>query len=468
MQLRNTHIWDLAFILLLIVFAVLKLQHASTPYFWDELGVYVPGALKMKDMGTIGLLPSALEPLYSRGHPLLFVCTQAAAFDFFGDTPFSGHCFSLFLALATLAALYLTTANLFNKATALISCLLLAVQPVFYAMAGMILPEMMLTLFTVPTLWAIIRQKWLIYAIFGSLAMMTKESAIIIPPLALLIAFADGMKAGAPFSARWLRAYGWCLFPLLVYAAFLLVQKTQNGWYFFPEHMGYLRSIPDFIEHIWYHFRDVAFGHGRWVLTAFMLFALVHAIRLKTENSRTIIISALFILCSILFAALNFYLLRYMLYAFPFMVVMAVAGIYTLASRLKSLAGQALTAAFTAASTLLSLYYMDTGKFNDSADMSYLHLVNCEKEAIAWAEQQTWRDSVIEANFPMFQGMADKRYGYLIGQPFNTSTNFEKPARYGLLFHMDGQPVPVWNGKPYEVIREFRNHYARITAVRFH
>ena len=100
-------IYDLLFFILVIVFVVAKMQTVAMPYFWDELGVYVPGALKMKDNATIGLLPSSLEPLYSRGHPLLFVFSQAAWFNIVGDTPAEGHVFSILLAVVTLVTFYI-------------------------------------------------------------------------------------------------------------------------------------------------------------------------------------------------------------------------------------------------------------------------------------------------------------------------------------------------------------------------
>ena len=256
----------LAFILMLCVFAILKTGDLNTPYFWDELGVYVPGALAMKDNGTIGLLPSSLEPLYSRGHPLVFVFSQAAWFNLVGDTVVEGHVFSLLLGLITLGVFYICTADLFGKAVALFSSVLLAFQPMFFAMSGVILPEMMLTLFTIPAIWGLIRRRWLIYIVSASLAIMTKELAIIIPALALLVAGWDAVADRKIFSLRTLTACFSALFPLLVYGGFLLIQKKQNGWYFFPEHMGYLRLDSSLIDQGWNIFRDMFIRQGKLII----------------------------------------------------------------------------------------------------------------------------------------------------------------------------------------------------------
>ena len=110
---------------------------------------------------------------------------------------------------------------------------------------------------------------------------------------------------------------------------------------------------------------------------------------------------------------------------------------------------------------------MDTGQFEDTADMSYLHLVKTEKEAIAWLEQQPWKDSTIEANFPIFQALSDVRNGYLSGKPITISVNYEKQAPYGLLFHFKEDENIAWNGRSYTIIKRWKMPYAYISAVKY-
>ncbi|MCI5142755.1 MAG: hypothetical protein D3909_13730, partial [Candidatus Electrothrix sp. ATG1] len=56
--------------LLVTSFFLFKLIHLRVPYFWDELGVYSRAALYLFDHG-ISMLPDAMPPELSRGHPLL-------------------------------------------------------------------------------------------------------------------------------------------------------------------------------------------------------------------------------------------------------------------------------------------------------------------------------------------------------------------------------------------------------------
>jgi 4-amino-4-deoxy-L-arabinose transferase-like glycosyltransferase len=151
--------------LILLVFVLAKLPDLPTPYFWDELGVYARGALNMKDTGHFSLLPSAMDPELSRGHPLLSYLGYALAFKLFGDTPVVGHSFTLLLAATALLTTYLFARRAIGRSAALIAIAVLAVQPLFYAMAGIIMPEMMLTLFSIGAMWGLLSRRWWLYLI---------------------------------------------------------------------------------------------------------------------------------------------------------------------------------------------------------------------------------------------------------------------------------------------------------------
>lgn len=463
-------ICNIIFALAVCLFIVFKVRDISLPYFWDELGVYVPGALKMKDNGTIGLLPSSLEPLYSRGHPLLFVFSQAAWFDLIGDTPTAGHAFSILLAVATLIAFYWCMKDLFGQWVSLLASVLLILQPMFFAMSGVVLPEMMLTLFTIPALWAIIKNKWGTYALFASLAMMTKESAIIIPPLAVAVIFIESVTTRTVFSLQSFRRYFFGIIPLLVYILFLLIQKKQNGWYFFPEHMGYLRLNASLIQQGKLILKDIVWWQGKKLVCVGMIIAvgLVLLRRGQFKYRRSIFIFLFFTACCIAFADLNFYLTRYLLYALPFVMATGVYGVVTIAELIPVRAGSvALALVFAGVTSFYSMKAMETGEFKDAADMGYKHLVLTEKEVIAWTEQQPWRDSVIEANFPLFQAMQEMRNGYLSVKPFDISVNYARKASYGVWFHFKEDDPIVWDHRPYTIIKRWKMPYAYISAVKY-
>ena len=468
MSLFRKHWADFSFLVGLVIFVLFKIPDLSIAYFWDELGVYVPGALKMKDDGTIGLLPANLEPLYSRGHPLLFVFSQAAWFELFGDDVVTGHTFSLLLGVLTLVAFYWCSRNLAGATVALVASITLAAQPVFYAGAGVILPEMMLALFTIPAVWAIIRQRWWWYALWGSLAMMTKESAIVIPGLALLVLFAESIAAKDFFSRNRWRLFLIGLVPILVFALFLIIQRIQNGWFFFPLHVDLMNSLEQGLEDLWYIFKDIMSRQGR-IIPAFV-FGLGFVFLLFSNRDierRSFVISAIFILLCLCFAAYNFYLLRYMLYCIPFLILPAAWFISIIAGKGHRNLALPAVIVYAVVSTTMSLKFMNPAQFGDTSDMSYKRVVALKQEAIDWLEQQPFRDSVVEANFPIFQALADPRNGY-VERTIQYSENFTRHSCHALWFHLNHERFHFWiESRPYEVVSEFRNEVANISYIRF-
>ena len=66
------------------------------------------------------------------------------------------------------------------------------------------------------------------------MATMTKESAIVIPALAILIILFDSIKLRDYFSASRLKVFLLGIVPFLVFGLFLVIQKIQYGWFLYP------------------------------------------------------------------------------------------------------------------------------------------------------------------------------------------------------------------------------------------
>lgn len=462
--------------IILLVFVFFKLQDISLPYFWDELGVYAPGALKMIDNHSIGVLPINLEPEYSRGHPLFFVFSQAVWMNIFGQDVVSGHSFSILLGVLTLIATYFISTNLFDKRTAFFATTLLAVQPIFYALAGLILPEMMLALFVLLSVWAIIRQRWFLFFILSSVAIMIKESAIVLPALAAMVVFVDALKSDKFFSLQNIKKMFFAIGSLLVFGVFLLIQKKQNGWYFFPLHIDLMEhSFSGFIYLFKRILHDMFYSQGR-IYLSLLLFISPAFFYLKTRNfSNTekrsyAVVSLFFILC-IAFAALNFYLMRYMLIIVPLIVIMATHELIKLSNLLGEEKRWILLAIpATIGIAGVSISKMDStksGGYLGDADMSYKHVVQLEQQAIAWVEEQPWSSEKFGASFPIFQGISDVRNGYLKSKALDYSENAVDDVKYGVLFHLWPNETYVTVNKKYKVIKEFNGVVGFVKVVEF-
>jgi len=466
--LNQKRFYDIAAVVVIGLLVIAKLPCLNIPYFWDELGVYAPGALHMKDAGSIGIMPADLDPLYSRGHPLLFYFFAAGFYNLFGDSIAVGHAFAISVAAATLLFFYLFARKVFNARIALLAVVLLAVQPVFFSMAGIVLPEMMFTFFVIAGIWGIIEQKWWLYILGGSLAVLVKEPGLIVPGTCLLILFIESLRNKDFFTiSRW-KLFLPGAIPVVIYCSFLIIQKQQNGWYFFPYHMELMKFTADSIYYNTKHFlTELLLDQGRWLIlapTVFFLFSR-RSWQKNEPFKRIIFVIAIFLLITILFFGFNYYLARYMLFAYPFFVVTGAYAVYNLLQKYRTRKYVIfLSVIYGMALVVVPLCSMDTGRFNDTYDMGYVHSVKCVQETVKWVEARPWKKERIFANFPVFQALEDKRNGYLSEQEIRFTTDLNDPVPYLIYFYLDQEQLPDFSR--FEKIRQFDEGYAHILIMR--
>jgi 4-amino-4-deoxy-L-arabinose transferase-like glycosyltransferase len=457
-----------------IIFILYKISDIGAPYFWDEAGVYVPGALNMKDSGHIGLLPRDLDPDLSRGHPLLFYFCNALVFKYFGDTVIAGHIFALVLAISTLIVFYFFARKEFGPIVATISIGLLSIQPIFFSLSTILLPEMMLTLFTLISLRGIIRNEWILYASGASLAILTKESAIVLPVLGVTVLFISGIKDRDLFTLKRLKLLMIGLIPVLIFGLFFIIQKIQRGWFFFPEHIGYIHyDLPNLRKIGGRILYEMFLDQGRWLIGLTFLAGLALCILakpLKIEfKCRPLLVFAGFLMLVLIFADINYYLTRYILYTIP---VIVLGGVYTAVNILRRISPQKkaissiLIILFTSGSIINAQQNMV--KFPYTCDMSYKWVLDVTESSIHWVEQQPWKNDTINANFPISNGLSDKRNGFLLGDPIPYIPNLEKVRNYALFFYEWGPDnIPVPKEIKYRILKTWSKSYANVVAIQF-
>ena len=91
--------------IILLVFVALKIPHLHYAYFWDESWPYAP-ALRAMYLHGPGLMPNAIDPELSRGHPLLFHALAATWMKIFGTSHVSLHSFALLISILFLIFIY--------------------------------------------------------------------------------------------------------------------------------------------------------------------------------------------------------------------------------------------------------------------------------------------------------------------------------------------------------------------------
>lgn len=406
--------------LLIALFFLFKLNHLHLPYFWDELGVYARAALQMFDH-KISLMPDAIPPELSRGHPLLCTVIFSAGFRIFGPHVWAGHLIALLWSCGLLYLLYRFARDFFDQQTALLASALLAVQPVFIAQSSMVLPEIMLAFFCTATIYAYLQKQFWLVALFSSLAILTKETAVVLPVSLGLPILLTILRNG--ISRKKLTELGLISVPLVIWGIFLLIQKVQNGWFFFPLHTGYVSfSWQDIIPRISYYLSFLGKGQGRYMWTAVTIAAAILFLRnnsnllkkkavaffaAEPEQSPFVII-LLYTAIALAVSALNFHLARYILLVMPVLCCLIAAQLMYIINNFKISRPHYLLLPFLA----VSFFYYKGNIFNIDADMSYADIVVAQKEIIMRLNQQADASAIIGADFPVAHGLMDKRAGY--------------------------------------------------------
>lgn len=232
--------------MVLIAFTAFKIHHLYYPYYWDESWPYATAVADMYKHG-ISLLPGAVDPNLSRGHPLFFHAAAATWGKIFGMSHFSMHSFALLISLLFLMAIYEAGLKLFNIRVAVLSLLLVTTQVLFIVQSGMLLLEMLVALLAFVSLYSYVRGHYFLTGLFLFMLFYTKESGLImgfVLGIDTLVRLAKANKQTFKEHIPRLLAIG---IPCMLMGAFFLLQKKINGWYILP-------LYSDLVEHNWNNF----------------------------------------------------------------------------------------------------------------------------------------------------------------------------------------------------------------------
>ncbi|MGH9651683.1 MAG: ArnT family glycosyltransferase [Terriglobales bacterium] len=164
------------------VFAVLLLLHSpllGLPYFWDEAGYYIPAALDIYNGWR--LVPESTLPT---GHTPLVMIYLALAWKLFGFSPLVTRTAMTLIAAATVAATYALARRVTDREPAVWAAALLAISPMFFAQSTMVFLDLPAALFTTLAVITLLDGRMLTFAATASLAVLTKETAVVMLPVA--------------------------------------------------------------------------------------------------------------------------------------------------------------------------------------------------------------------------------------------------------------------------------------------
>ncbi len=401
-----THNKHLVLILVALVFVVIRIPYLDTLLFWDEIGVYGRGIYYMLD-GTVSMHPSALDPVISRGHPLLFTYLYAAVARMVGEDIVVLRSLSLLFSF-----LLLLTPLLFVRERgwrwSVVCTVLIGVQPILAAQSIAVLPELLVTLLSIVLIWAYLGRRLILYFLVGSALVLIKETAIIIVGGICFFDFVGRIRSR--MDGLWWGPTLWAT-PIIALVGFLLVQKGAHGWYFFPYHaQGFILDMGSMYKKLSNYLEFIFLAQGRFLVTLLLVMSLFVSYRKKlhlTKMEKLLFTLSAFYL---LFHTSTFYLNRYVLVVIV-MMMMASASIILRTVSNWGINNWLVTAVMVMIVAVQSIYH-NSQRFSYDEDFSFVKFTKTQKEVMDYIVSGHYVEQKSLFVFPLIFALEDRRYGY--------------------------------------------------------
>lgn len=263
----------IALLAFLATFAALLLLHGPLlrlPYFWDEAGYYIPAALDFYRSGL--LIPKSTLPT---GHTPLVMVYLALAWRVFGFSPPVTRAAMTLIAAATVATLYVLGRRVASREIAAWSAVLLALSPLFFAQSTLAHLDLAAALFTTLAVFFLLSDRLGLFVLAASLAVLSKETAVVLLPVAWLYVW---RRRRGPTARRSPSLTTWVALaaPLVPLAAWTLYYHQVTGyWIGNREYLSYnLYSTLSPMRVFWCLLRrayELFFGGFNWLLSVGVL-----------------------------------------------------------------------------------------------------------------------------------------------------------------------------------------------------
>ena len=326
-----------------VIFVVIFVLHApllELPYFWDEAGYYAPAA---RDL----LLGGSLIPhtTISNAHPPLVMAWIALWWKSFGYAPVVARSAMLLVAAFSLLGVYRLAEYVANREVAIAATVCTGLYPVFFAQSSLAQVDLAAAGITFWALTAFLKKRRISAAVWFSLAVLAKETAVIAilaltgwEILGTIVGRRPGLNALWQDSETSARNLVPLSVPLLVLAAWYGFHYLRTGYVFGnPEFFSYnvqstlnpLRFVLALGLRVW---QVVGYLH-LWLLTLGMALAMLYPplmddgverqrIRIPVQMTFLAIIAGYVIAMALIGGAV---LARYMLTAIPLVIIVAVS-----------------------------------------------------------------------------------------------------------------------------------------------
>jgi 4-amino-4-deoxy-L-arabinose transferase-like glycosyltransferase len=405
-----------------VIFAAVYIAHFSLlrlPYYWDEAGYYIPAAWDFFRTGS--LIPFTTT---SNAHPPLPSVYLALWWKLSGYYPEVTREAVLIVASFGLLAVWRLAQRVAGSGhVAFWTVVLTALYPVWFAQSTLAQADIFAAAFT---LWGLVyalpksNRRPVLAALWFTAAVLSKETAIVVPMILATLASADGFRASPPEKSRLWKDTAWfasCALPLTAWYA----------WHF--SKTGFVFGNPQFLK---YNAQAnlaparflAAFGHRLLHLTAHMnmfvpslltIAALMLSPRLDAQGherphlSRTVLWQIFFILLAnaVLFSVLGGALLtRYLLPMYPLVLLVAVS---TFSRRVPYWQALAL---LSAVSFIAGLFINPPYRFAPEDNLEYARVIRLHVAGIYQLNKRFSGSTVLSA-WPVTDELTKPELGYV-------------------------------------------------------
>ena len=420
-----------AYLFFFVSFAlVVFLTHAAffkLPYFWDELGQFVPAALDIYHDGA--WVPHSALP---NAHPPAVMAYLATVWRLFGYSIAATRAAMLLLAAGAVLFTFLLAIQLcrgLRGAPAFAPILLLLLDPLFYTQAMMAQLDMPAMLFTILALLLFFEDRHRAAALACSALVLTKETGALLPLIFVLALLSDPPRS--KFAA-------WYIAPFALLAVWFFVLWRATGHVFgnagFTHYnIGYaldpVRASLCFLRRIYYLF----IADFRWIGTISIVAAWI---RTKIYFTRPWRITWFFIGAHILMVSLfgGAELERYVLPTVPLVYIAMGAAWSTLRPAWRNV-----SIGVSAAGLIAGLLLNPPFPFPFENNLAMVDFIELHRTAARYLEV-AYPNRLIYTAWPLTQALRDPAFGYVDSKlsPVETSD-----LRYSTLLALDPKRVDV-------------------------
>lgn len=393
--------------LALLVFLA-HLPYFGLPYFWDELGQFVPASLDILHDGA--WIPHSTVP---NAHPPGVMAYLALVWRMAGYSIAATRLSMLALAAASVVCTFFLGRELTqHRAPAILAAVFLLLDPLFYTQSMMAQLDMPAMLFTALGLLLFLADRHTAAAVACTALVLSKETGALLPLILIVVLYRD------PVRKKYTAYY---LAPFAALAIWFFALRHSTGFLFgnpgFTQYnttysLNPVRASVALLRRIYYLFLDDL----RWVGALAILFAWKRSTVYSTRGWK---IAWCFIAAHILLVSLlgGAELERYLLPVLPLLYIAMAAAFQLLSPRRRYLGVAALGAGL-----LTGLFLNPPFPFPYENNLSLVDFVDLHRTAAQFLEKSYAGKNIYTA-WPLTQALRNPAFGYVDGAMSATETS---------------------------------------------